>query len=350
MKRIAIFGGGAVGSYLAAFMTRMGEDVTLIDQWPEHVEAVKANGMNVTGTQGPFNAPVKMVHVHEAQSFGREFDIVFIAVKSYDTLWAATFMERYLKPTGYMVSSQNGINDETIASVVGIRRGIGCVMSNIQVALWDPGETHRGGEFGRDRGHDVFRVGHIDGAITSAALRVVELVSSVDGAKVTANLAGERWAKLAANCMGNPVGAMSGLGSHGQADSADARRLKIHITREVVQVATALGHRVEGISGVSAETWLETDRGDVLEDLDARLRGKGRVYWHSSMGQDAIKGRRSEIDHLNGLVCRRGAEAGVPTPYNDAVVALMRRVDAGDLQPSPDNITKALEEGDAFPS
>ena len=347
MKRIAIFGAGAVGSYLGAFMTREGEDVTVIDQWPEHVEAVKANGMNVTGTQGPFNAPMKAVHLHEAQGFGREFDVAFIAVKSYDTLWAATFMERYLKPTGYMVSSQNGINDETIASVVGIRRAIGCVMSNIQVALWTPGETHRGGEFGRDRGHDVFRVGHIDGAVTDAVLRVVELVSSVDGAKATTNLAGERWAKLAANCMGNPVGAMSGLGSHGQADSPEARRLKIYITREVVQVATALGHRVEGISGVSAETWLQTDKGDVLEDLDARLRGKGRVDWHSSMGQDAIKGRRSEIDHLNGLVCRRGAEAGVPTPYNDSVVALMRRVDAGELQQSPDNIARARAAGEA---
>ena len=65
------------------------------------------------------------------------------------------------------------------------------------------------------------------------------------------------------------------------------------------------------------------------------------------MGQDAIKGRRSEIDHLNGLVCRRGAEAGVPTPYNDSVVALMRRVDAGELQPNPDNIARALELGGA---
>ncbi len=349
MQRIAIFGAGAVGSYLGAFMTRQGEDVTLIDQWPEHVETARAKGMTVTGTQGPFNVPVKILHLHEAQSLGREFDLAFIAVKSYDTPWAATFMERYLKPTGCMVSSQNGINDETIASVVGIRRAIGCVMSNIQVALYKPGETHRGGEFGRDRGHDVFRVGHIDGAITDAVMRVVELVSSVDGAKATTNLAGERWAKLAANCMGNPVGAMSGLGSHGQADSQEARRLKIHITREVVQVATALGHRVESISGATADTWLRTDRGDVLEDLDARLRGKGRVDWHSSMGQDAIKGRRSEIDHLNGLVCQRGSEAGVPTPFNDAVVSLMRQVDAGTLQPSPANITRALETATATP-
>ena len=339
MQRIAIFGGGAVGSCLASFMTRQGEDVTLIDQWPEHVEAVKANGMNFTGAQGPFNAPVKMVHLHEAQAFDRDFDLVFIAVKSYDTPWAAIFMERYLKPTGFMVSSQNGINDDTIASVVGTRRAIGCVMSGIRVALWRPGEVERGGEYG----YDVFRVGQIDGAVNAAVMRVVELVGSVDGSRPTTNLAGERWAKMAVNCMGNPIGAMSGLGAHGQADSAEARRLKIHVARELVQVATALGHRVESINGVSAETWLETDRGDVLEDLDGRLRAKGGTDWHASMSQDVRKGRKSEIDHLNGLVSRRGAETGIPTPYNDSVVAL----DAGNLKPSPDNITKALETGEA---
>ena len=72
MERIAIFGAGAVGSYLGAFMTRQGEDVTLIDQWPAHVEAIKANGMSVTGTQGPFTVPVKAVHLHEAQALRSE--------------------------------------------------------------------------------------------------------------------------------------------------------------------------------------------------------------------------------------------------------------------------------------
>ncbi len=344
MERIAIFGAGAVGSYLGAFMARAGEDVTLIDQWPEHVEAVRATGMRVTGSQGPFGVPVKALHLHEVQSSKELFDIAFIAVKSYDTLWAATFMNGYLKPEGFAVSSQNGINDKTIASVVGEDRIVGCVMSGIQVALWEPGHVTRGGDPGRDRGHDVFRVGEMNAVITPRLSRVVELVSNVDGAKATTNLWGERWAKLAANCMGNPVGAMSGLGSNGQADMAEARLLKMHITREVVQVATALGHRVEAIGGVDACTWLEIERGDVYEDLDSRLQAKARIDWHSSMGQDVIKGRRTEIDHLNGLVARKGAEAGVPTPVNDATIAMVRKIDAGQVEPSPSNIAEVLEQ------
>ena len=343
MERIAIFGAGAAGSYLGAFMARAGEDVTLIDQWPEHVEALKAKGMRVTGSQGPFEVPVKALHIHEVQACKELFDIAFIAVKSYDTLWAATFMNGYLKPEGFAVSSQNGINDRTIASVVGEDRIVGCVMSGIQVALWEPGHVNRGGDPGRDRGYDVFRVGEMNAAVTPRISRVVELVGNVDGAKATTNLWGERWSKLATNCMGNPVGAMSGLGANGLADMAEARLLKMHIAREVVQVATALGHRVERLGGVDASTWLEIERGDVYEDLDSRLRGKSRTDWHASMAQDVIKGRRTEIDHLNGLVAQRGAEAGVPTPVNDATVAMVRKIDAGEVEPSPSNIVKTLE-------
>ncbi len=342
MDRIAIFGAGAVGSYLGAFMTRDGVDVTLIDQWPAHVEAVKTGGLRVSGSQGDFVTPAKAIHLHEAQGLREPFDIVFIAVKSYDTPWAAAFMKPYLKPDGFMVSSQNGINDRTIEAVAGPGRVVGCVMSGISVALWEPGHVTRGGAPGRDRGHDVFRVGEPDGALTARLERVVGLVSSVDGARATSNLWGERWSKLATNCMGNPVGAMSGLGSHGQADLAEARRLKMRVGREVAAVGMALGHHVEAINGVEARDWLRIDEGDVLEELDSRLRAKGRVDWHSSMGQDVIKGRRTEIEHLNGLVARRGAEAGVPTPYNDAAVAMLREIDAGRAGPAPSRIREAL--------
>ena len=349
MERIAIFGAGAVGSYLGAFMTREGEDVTLIDPWPAHVEAMKADGIKATGSQGSFSVPVKALHLHEVQGVKEPFDIVFIAVKSYDTLWATTFMEPYLKHEGFAVSSQNSINDEVIASVVGHSRTVGCVMSHIEVALWEPGHVTRGGEPGQDRGHDVFRVGELAGPITPRVERVVQLVSSIDGARATTNLWGERWAKLAANCMGNPVGAMSGLGSHGQADLAEARLLKMRIAREVVQVGTALGYHIEPISGVEAQTWLHIDQGDVFEEMDGRLQSKGRVDWHSSMGQDVIKGRLTEIDHLNGLVARRGVEAGIPTPVNDATIARLHEIVARRVKPAVVNIQKVLDQAGTSP-
>ncbi len=344
MERIAIMGGGAVGCYLSAFMTREGEDVTLIDVWPENVEAIKRDGVKVTGSQGPFTSPVKALHLHEMQAVDEPFDIVFIAMKSYDTRWASIFMEAYLKEDGFAVSSQNSINDPVLAEVFGQQRAVGCIMSTIEVALWEPGHVTRGGQPGRDRGYDVFRVGEHVGPVTPRVERIVELVSSIDGARSTTNLWGERWAKLASNCMGNPAGAMSGLGSHGMADSSEARLLKMNIAAEVVRVGTALNYHIESVSGVEASTWLDLSRGDVFEELDSRLRGKGRMDWHSSMSQDVIKGRRSEIDFLNGLVSNSGRDAGVPTPVNDATVAIMREIDGRRAAPDPSHMSTVLDQ------
>ncbi|MQF70093.1 ketopantoate reductase family protein [SAR202 cluster bacterium AD-804-J14_MRT_500m] len=344
MDRIAIMGGGAVGCYLSAFMTREGEDVTLIDVWPENIEAIKKSGIKVTGSQGPFTSPVKALHLHEVQSIDTPFDIIFIAMKSYDTRWASLFMEPHLKQTGFAVSSQNSINDPILAEVFGEDRSIGCIMSTIEVALWEPGHVTRGGQPGRDRGYDVFRVGELIGPVTPRVTRIVELVSSIDGAKSTTNLWGERWSKLASNCMGNPVGAMSGLGSIGMADSSSARLLKMHIASEVIQVGMALNYSVESVSGVAAATWLDINRGDVFEELDSRLQAKGRVDWHSSMAQDVIKGRRTEIDYLNGLVSRRGVDAGVPTPVNDAVVRVIHEIDAKRILPNTTHLSNILDQ------
>ena len=222
MTRIGIMGAGAAGSYIGAFLTREGEDITFIDQWPEHVDKMKSVGLRASGSQGDFTIPVKALHLTEAQNIDEPFDIAFVAVKSYDTEWATHFIKRHLKPTGYVVCSQNCMNDELIASIVGYEREVPCVMSHIEVALWEPGHVNRGGEPGRDHGHDVFRVGETNGRITPRVEHLVSMLSCIDGAKVTTNIWGERWAKLAQNAMGNPVGGISGLG--GQRHERGPRR------------------------------------------------------------------------------------------------------------------------------
>ena len=338
-------GAGAAGSYIGAFLTREGLDVTLIDQWPEHVAAMKRAGLRASGSQGDFTVPVNALHLTEAQAIREPFDLAFIAVKSYDTEWATHFIQRYLKPTGFVVSSQNCMNDALIASIVGNQREVPCVMSNIQVALWEPGHVVRGGEVGRDRGHDVFRVGETSGRITRRVEDLVAMLSCIDGARVTTNIWGERWAKLTQNAMGNPVSGISGLGSQGLARDPLARSLRIHLARETVVVGKALGYEIESFGGFDLDTWARADDGEVFEEIDAKLKvGGGRVDWLSSMPQDVKKGRRSEIEQMNGYVVRQGRTAGVPTPASAAVVAAMGEVDAGRLRPDPANVARVLHE------
>ena len=343
MTRMAIMGAGAAACYIGAFLTREGEDITFIDQWPEHVETMRSKGLRASGSQGDFTVPVKAMHLTEVQGIREPFDIAFVAVKSYDTEWATHFIKRYLKPSGYIVSSQNCMNDELIASIVGYHREVPCVMSHIKVALWEAGHVIRGGPVGRDHGHDVFRVGETNGRITPRVEYLVGLLNHIDGARATTNIWGERWAKLALNSMGNPVGGISGLGSQGMAQSPEARALRIHIGRETVQVGLALNYDVVPIMGFDARIWARANEGDVFEEIDSSLHPKpGGVDWYASMSQDVRKGRLSEIDHMNGYVVRKGKEVGVPTPYSAAIVDLMHEIDAGRLKPDPSLIDQVL--------
>ena len=96
--RIAIMGAGAVGSYVGAFLAREGQDVTLIDMWPEHIEAIRKQGLRASGSQGDFTVPVPAMHLTDAQSIQEPFDYAIISVKSYDTEWATHFIKRYVSP------------------------------------------------------------------------------------------------------------------------------------------------------------------------------------------------------------------------------------------------------------
>ena len=212
-KRMLFIGAGAIGSYLGAFLARAGHEVTLVDPWPEQVETLKRQGIAVSGPHDPFEAKPVAIHVHELQRLGSDFDIGFIAMKAYDTAWATWMALPHLKPEGYLVSAQNCWNDPILASIAGAERSVGLIMSKIGVALWKPGQVERGMEKGQGAGHDVFRAGEHDGRITERVTELADIMSVVDGARPTDNLWGERWSKLCANCMGNPVQAMTGLGS-----------------------------------------------------------------------------------------------------------------------------------------
>lgn len=343
-EKIAIMGAGALGSYVGAFLTQAGEDVTFVDMWPEHVAKMRADGLRASGSQGDFTVPVKALHLTDAQGITEPFDFAFIAMKSYDTEWATHFIKRYVKPEGFFISLQNCWNDPVIGEIVGHDREIGCIASHIEVALWEPGHVLRGGEPGRNHGHTVFRVGEQNGQITPRSESIAQKLDVIDAAYATDNLPGERWAKLCQNGMGNAISAMSTLGSQDMAQDARCRRIRIQLAKEGAQVGLAQGINVVDINGIPAATWADADRGDVFEELDGVMTGRGgRVNWLASMAQDVHKGRHSEIDFMNGLICRKGRETGIPTPYHDAIVDAMHGIDDGSIKPDPSTVARIMQ-------
>jgi 2-dehydropantoate 2-reductase len=343
-KKILFIGAGAIGSYLGSFLSRAGHDVTLVDPWAEQVETIRARGISVTGPHDPFEARPTAVHLNDAARLPRDFDIGFVAMKVYDTAWATQLALRHLKAEGYVVAAENCWPDPVVASVAGASRSVGLIMSKIGVAVWKPGQVERGMEKGAGKGHDVFRAGEHDGRLTPRTKELAEMMSVVDGSQATDNLWGERWAKLCANAMGNPVQAMTGLGSLEIASSEGGRAITIHLAAESARVGLALGYRIPKFNGTTAEQWADAGRRETYETLDRMLTPAeaSTRNWRASMAQDVAKGRPTEIDHMNGHVIAQGRDKGVPTPVSEAVVGVMHEVERGERKPVPQNVELAL--------
>lgn len=341
--RLAIVGAGAVGSYVGGLIARAGKQVVLIDPWPDHIQRIREEGLRVSGTQGEYLVHPRALHLHEVQSLAREpVDIAFISTKSYDTEWATLLIRDYLAPGGYVVSLQNGVNEERMAALVGWGRVVGAIASTIGVAMVGPGHVARTQSPG-GAAYTVFRVGEAHGRVTPRVEELVALFSHVDSAKATTNLWGERWSKLVINSMGNPVSAITGLGSKQMYQSPDTRRLIVRLAGEAVAVGEAMGYAIEPVRGMEAARWRAALQGEGLEELElALMKAAERATEEArpSTAQDILKGRRTEIDYLNGLVVEKGQEVGVPTPAHEAVVAVVRAVERGQLAVSPDNLER----------
>src|SRR5947209_14128440 len=145
-KKILFVGAGAIGSYIGAFLSRAGHDVTLVDPWAEQVETIRKKGISVTGPHDPFEAHPKAFHLNESQRLPRDFEIAFVAMKVYDTAWATQLAVRHLGPNGFVVASENCWPDPIVASVAGVDRSAAMGMSKIGGALWKPGQVERGYE------------------------------------------------------------------------------------------------------------------------------------------------------------------------------------------------------------
>ena len=348
-KRVLIIGAGAVGSYIGGWLSHTGHEVVFADSWAEQVNAINADGLKVEGPHEPFVACPRAFHLHQSQRLALEpqFDIAFVAVKAYDTSWAARFAHRFVADDGYFVSSQNCMPDGDMADAVGAERCVGLIMSSIAVRLGGPGSSQRAGtKRRRDLGHIVFRAGEHDGSESARTGELIELLEPIDGGKTTTNLWGERWAKLCQNSMGNPVVGATMNGSATIASSSRGRELQIRLASESARVGLELGLEVVNFGGSSPAKWAAASNdGEVYEELDNMLAenaGAGTGDWHPSMGQDVQNGRPSEIDFMNGHVLRMGGEVGVETPVTASIVDAMRRVDRGELLPDTSNIEMIL--------
>jgi 2-dehydropantoate 2-reductase len=334
-RRIGIMGAGAIGSVVGGMLAKAGNDVTLIDQWPPHIDAIKRDGLTLSGTCGDHVVKVNALHLYEAQGIQEPFDAAFLAVKAYDTEWATAFIMRFLKePDGVIVDFQNGINDQRVAAVAGKERTLGCVIT-ISAGMYEPGHAIR-----TDRSTVGFKIGELDGEETTRAHALTDLMNAVAETHVTTNLFGDRWSKLAVNSMANAIAGLSGFGSNEVRTLPLPRGIAIQLAAEVVRVGRAAGYEVEPLMGIPAQHFVDASEGRNVDRLEEEMAAgaRGLAGGRPSLLQDVMRGRRTEIEELNGFVVAEGKRLGVPTPMNEAVVREVKRHGVGTLTPDPKNL------------
>ena len=334
-EKLAVLGAGAIGANIGAYVTRAGHDITLIDMWPAHVEEMKRHGLKVTAQDEEFTVKVKAIHLADVCSLREKFDAVFLSVKSYDSVWATKFIEPYLTPVGVLLPAQNSINEDWVAPVIGYTRVIGCVVT-LGAGLYEPGHVVRTSASSRPS----FALGELNSMITPRVQELIKILSAVGSSRATANLWGERWAKLIVNSMSNAIAGITGMASAELRSNSDVFAITLKIAGEALSVAEVLGVQVEPVGGIPAKAYLDAVHGVGVEQLRAQWIERGRALGagRPSLLQDMMKGRRTEVDYLNGYVVRKGREASVPTPMNEAVVEVTKRIEGGELKQGPANL------------
>ncbi len=331
-KKIAVLGAGAIGGSVAADLTDAGRDVTVIDQWPAHVEVMREKGLHVQMPDLDLQTPpLRAHHVCELASLKMKFDVVLLIVKSFDTRWMCELIAPYLREDGIFVGAQNSMNNDTIASIIGRERVVGCCVE-LSAEIFTPGLIQRN----TPRKGTWFAVGELDGSITPRAQEMRELFAHVGVTELSTNIEGTKWTKLIANCMTMGPFGLLGLKNAQAKDLPGIIDVSVKLGKEAMEVGAALGYGVEPVFGLTPDDFAGSDD-QVLVTAMKTLLGHVGPRSRTAPIHDHIKGRKSEMEYINGLVSRRAREVGVPTPCNDAVAEIAQMIDEGEIEMGREN-------------
>jgi 2-dehydropantoate 2-reductase len=335
-KKIAVLGTGANGSCTAADLTHAGLDVVLIDQWPAHVEAMRANGLTIEMPEETLQVAVRAYHLCDLASMHARFDLVFLMMKAYDTRWAAEFIKPYLADDGLLVGIQNSMKAGDIAEIVGGNRTIGCVVE-LSSEIFTPAKVQRNTPPSRT----WFGLGALDPSMTGRIAEVAEVLRHAGTVETMPDILSAKWMKLIVNVMCLGPFAMLGLGVADAAALPGMRELAVRIGTEALEAGHDLGHQVLPIFGMRPDEIKGSNR--MLENLLDRIVHDLGPRARDCVLQDHLKGRYSEVDCINGMVVDECGRRGKSAPANAAVVEITRQIRAGTLKPDPSNLKLAQQ-------
>jgi len=290
--KVAVMGAGAVGCYYGAMLARAGHEVVLIGR-PSHVEAVRANGLRLETKA--FDEQVRLEASTEAGAV-QGADLVLFCVKSTDTESAAAQIQPHLAPGALVLTLQNGVDNDARVRAALPSHDVAAAVVYVATEMAGPGHVKHHG-----RGELVIAPSRRSDEVAQA------LIAAGVPTQISDNVRGALWAKLVLNCAYNALSAVSQRPYGELVQGTGVTDVIRDVVAECLAVAKAEGVVIPG-------------------DVDAAVRGiaQSMPSQYSSTAQDLARGRRSEIDHLNGLVVRRGEALGVPTPANRVLFVMVK--------------------------
>jgi 2-dehydropantoate 2-reductase len=335
-KRIAIVGSGANGAGIGADLADAGLDVTLIEQWPENVEAIRRDGIVVEMPDETTTTRVRALHVCEVATLREQFDIVLIVMKAYDTRWASELIKPYLKSDGLVVGLQNGMTVDDMSQILGPERTLGAVIE-IAAAMFRPGVVERH----TPPSGTWFGIGSLSEATRSREQEIADILRFAGTPEIVDDIRSAKWMKLVVNSAELVTSAILDLPLLAAAQVPGMHDFMLQAGKEAVRTAVGLGHRVVPIIGLQ-DVDPDDPEGFVDRMLDAVYTQWSLPHTKTTVLQDWQKGRRSEVDQLNGLVVREQARLGGSAPYNERTVEIAHRIESGDLRIDPENAALLL--------
>lgn len=332
---LLIWGAGAIGATLGAYWARAGYRVVLVDREQAHVDAINAGGLKI---EGPIETFSVQLPAFTPQTLQGSYPAVILAVKAQHTGAALEQLLPFLEPQGFILSAQNGLNEEEIAAVVGAPRTVGCFV-NFGADYLGPGQIHFGG-----RGAVV--LGELDGSVTPRLQQLLALFQIFDPQAITTTqIWGYLWGKLA---YGAQLFATA-LTNDSIADALDNpahHRLYIELAREVLRVAQALGIAPQGFNGFDPLAFVP---GASLEKAQESLAGmvahnRRSAKTHSGIWRDlAVRKRKTEAEAQLGAIVAAGQRAGVPTPITARLLELIGQIEQGQRVQGRENLDRLSE-------
>ncbi len=285
-------GAGAVGCFYGGMLARAGHDVTLIGR-AQHADTVKQSGLHMDTKM--FDEHVPMGASTEASAVAGA-DVVLFCVKSPDTEATGEQIAQYLAPDALVLCLQNGVdNAERLRSVIR-NHEVAAAVVYVATEMAGPGHLKHHG-----RGELVMEPSTRSEAVAQA------LIAAGVPTEVSDNVRGALWAKLVLNCAYNAMSAIARMPYGQLVQGVGVTDVMRSVVDECLAVAKADGVTIPG-------------------DVDAAVRKIAETMpgQYSSTAQDIMRGKKSEIDYLNGLVVRRGEALGVATPANRVLWVLVR--------------------------